>query len=749
MGQPSQDEEESQESDGTPVELVYVPTLSSHYAMGLDEGGMGVYYDGQPPHPYGPGYGVYRQGYANEDEDQDRAEVEQVEDVSQVDYPPFGASGSIPRSPGSSAPVQIMGVGSHRNHIPSVIVNDPSGTVHPSSLPSSYRGARPIPVTHSKAKRNEEEDAYDFFEGPDLGEEYYYARRGGRGFERDRESDPSTAPIVTASGSLGVSGGRERDSRDRGSDRRHSRSRDRTGFGGLSAAGGDGNEERQSRSRSRSHSRTPSPAMTGSTPMAGGSTVVGMPYSTVTVGGVGGTKRRSSSVSSPSIGPELLSPSSQMGPTRGRQQDGPSSFGGRDSRSSSSQQQQPTRGRSSTRTSSSSSLSWERERSGSLGSSPIGSLSPGPGLDSRSGNGVGIGAVLGAGAHAGRAERDSTGRDKERGRERRGRDRTSGKVLSASETESPVGRPNEMGAAGSADVDAESAAESVVSASSNSKTVAPGTPSMDASFYGSTTSSSSGSTTTSTSNSTIKAPPAVPNDIAASGGREEDAEAMYFRLAEEEQRRRVHPTPSNSPVVEMRRRVLPPSTTTQADTDGSAVAKTKSASSGSGSSSGSGGTTPTGAGTTSPPLSEVLTPSTTPSISAVSVPAQAQGHHRTSSSVSSTASASLLGGISASQPAPALSPAKLRPPPLIPPPAVLVQPSTSFTAVVSPRSPSLGRSSPARKVSVSGSSGRSDSPALEVLNSSSNATIVGKAVDIVSSAGAYFGLWGRDSAEGN
>jgi hypothetical protein len=74
------------------------------------------------------------------------------------------------------------------------------------------------------------------------------------------------------------------------------------------------------------------------------------------------------------------------------------------------------------------------------------------------------------------------------------------------------------------------------------------------------------------------------------------------------------------------------------------------------------------------------------------------------------------------------SPSKLRPPPLIPPPPLLVKPSTSFTAVSSslPASPIIST-----KGFTSASSGEH--------------TIVAKAVDIVSSAGAFLGLWQHSS----
>jgi hypothetical protein len=77
---------------------------------------------------------------------------------------------------------------------------------------------------------------------------------------------------------------------------------------------------------------------------------------------------------------------------------------------------------------------------------------------------------------------------------------------------------------------------------------------------------------------------------------------------------------------------------------------------------------------------------------------------------------------------------KLRPPPLIPPPPLPAKPSTSFTAVSS--------STPAGPI-INTFTTRTSSKGLSSPTSASSGehTIVGKAVDIVSSAGAFLGLW--------
>ncbi|KAH9479341.1 hypothetical protein JR316_0007931 [Psilocybe cubensis] len=801
-------EDETQESDGTPVELVYVPPLGSNYLLSLGVGDESPEYDHHHVQ-YGGFRGGKRGGYFEEDEDS--GHVEQVEDVNAVyHHPPNAGMASVGFSVGgpssSQRPVNgaTAGAGSapipiHHSHsssalnahahggVPNVVVN-PGGPLS-SSVPNIvYRGARAIPRQQPEV---EEEDAYDFFEGPDLGEDYYYARRGGRGYERERESDKAYAaaaaaaastksPTLTVPSNAGYGSSKSERDRDRGSDRRHSRSHHGSGFGG----GGAG-EERQSRSRSRSQSRTPSPAFTVSPTVGGTATPAPAPASAsssssnpllgVGTGVVVVGRRRSSSASSPS-GPNTWitgggAPASNSAeqrlspPARGRQQDLASSTTNRSSATSG----QPARGRSSTRTSSSS--SWERERgssaAGSLTGSPIGSLSPGPDGLGRAGSGVGIGAVLGGAAvlaGGGRADRErerekDKDRERERGRERRGRDRTSGKVLTASETESMASGSGSLGRDDTASVDSSSVSASFTgsvsgvgteSGSSGSRTVAP-TAHMESSFYSTTSSSSS---STNTSNSTIMAAPAtvVPSPSPAGDDEGVDVEMQFFRRAEEEMRRRSVPTPSNSPVVEMRRMAPngvgdPP----------------KSASTSTSNSNSSGGTTPTGATTPSPPLS--TSNAEAPLFAPVPSTAAALAMKRAGSPGLNygRSSASPVGGISASQPLSASvgsnsnpnSPSnKLRPPPLIPPPAGVAKPSTSFTAVSSPRSAGAvaGLSSPASASAVvsapvsaptAAAVARARSP--PVSEKESSGTIVGKAVDMVSSAGAFLGWWSRDT----
>jgi hypothetical protein len=631
--------DDTQASDGTPVELVYVPPLGSNYSLGLDE----------PEYPGEFGY--------DEEDEEESALAEMGDNVYHHSASVNGSVGFGGASIGSSNPIPV-------DSVPMVII-DPEAS-------GSSSSSRTQTIRQSKSRPDvEEEDAYDFFGGADLGEDYFCSRRG-RGYERERGgglSPPSSGLTLNAGFGGGVYTERtSRENRDRGLDSR--RTLVRSGGSAAPAVG----EERQSRSRSRSQSRTPSPAM-----------LVSPPTNTVSPAEVIGNssmgRRRSLSASSPSapgswitstrsdVVPRTSSTSDLLSPpTRGRQPEVQSSY------SSGSNNQTQSRGRSSTRTSSSS--SWER--GGSLGSSPIGSLSPDGGRVVVSPIGPsGIDAVLGGVAvlaGGGRVDREREGkereREKQRGRERRGRDRTSGKVLSASEVES-LGREEVVG----------------VLAQSPSAT----------------------SSDSASNNTTIMGAPVEAPSSEAEEEEPMDAELRYLRRAEEEQRRRVHPTPSNSPVV------APGRLFDDAHGIGSAASNTSSA----------GTTTPTAVSAASHSSSETAStstgiattsPSTSPSPSIYT-------HIRTPS------------GISASQPtgnAPTSSPAKIRPPPLIPTPSLLVKPSTSFAAVSSPHIAAIA--SPT-------------SPTITSPLGAENSTIVGKAVDIVSSAGVFLGLWGGKEAE--
>lgn len=306
---------------GTPVELVYVPTFGSAYGgrMGRDTA---------------------------EDEESSGPVMNKERNVGGdvYHYQPafFSVGGPTSLNATSLSP-----------DVPSAVAQKPSSP----SVPT---------VVLSDAQ---EEDAYDYFGGPDLGEDFTRSRgrHPGRPAAGVRSStDEGRKPIHRSSG----------------------------GFGGEAD-----NTRSRSRSRSMSRSRTPSPALSPAVLDASASAV---PVPVPVPG------RKGTPSTSPPSSSSLLSP-----PLRGR---GPTP---------SSQQELHSRGRSSARTASSS--SWSDRERGST-SSPIGSLSPdGSGVvvvgssgsvnSGMGSGGVGSGVLGAAGVYAnGRADRE-----KERGRERTGK----------------------------------------------------------------------------------------------------------------------------------------------------------------------------------------------------------------------------------------------------------------------------------------------------------------------------------------
>ncbi|KAF5351349.1 hypothetical protein D9758_008047 [Tetrapyrgos nigripes] len=254
--------------------------------------------------------------------------------------------------------------------------------VHPESAGSSVPiVVRTPPVVDRGGGSDDEaeEDAYDYFAGPDLGGDYATKRTSLRRKHRaSSKTDPASGEGLlrsSSSSSMSLENDPDREMRHRYRD-----------------------EERQSRSRSRSRSRTPSPNY--------------VPTSTTAAISVPG--RNTSPSQQPSGSSSLLSP-----PGRGSPQIPSSST--------------TARGRSSTRTSSSS-LS-DRERSNH--SSPLGSLSP-----EGSAIGIAYGAYAN-GRGGGDRERDRPGdKELGRGRRdgERGRDRT-GRSLSHSLSPDVVGSP--------------------------------------------------------------------------------------------------------------------------------------------------------------------------------------------------------------------------------------------------------------------------------------------------------------------
>lgn len=277
-----------------------------------------------------------------------------------------------------------------------------------------------------------------------------------------------------------------------------------------------------SRSHSRSNSRTPSPAMI--TDLSGDRSQA--PASLTSDAGPGHThgpvlipRRSSSSSTFPSPASTLLSP-----PPRSRGSQSYQDVG------SAPQQQQQQRGRSSTRTGSSIS---DRERS--AGSKSLGSLSP---------EGCNLGGVAATAYTGGRYERDR--RDKERERERpRGRERTESKRCGPGQglNVSPEGVQDSL-----LRVSPASTASLAPSPEASSETPRlTGVTSKIKASVSSVSSSSSRSSTSSTTvvpsngvlvteSDTTPVPIAVPIDV----------------LTAEEHQRTLQPTPSNTPINQMR-----------------------------------------------------------------------------------------------------------------------------------------------------------------------------------------------------
>ncbi|KAF8892206.1 hypothetical protein BD779DRAFT_1511575 [Infundibulicybe gibba] len=216
--------------------------------------------------------------------------------------------------------------------------------------------------------REEPKDAYDYFEGPDLGEDFVNSGRRGRSLRgAPREPEAQTSQ-----------GGKDR---------------------------------LKTRSISRSRSRTPSPAFAQSSPSP--STSVSASPATSTSPGPAPSRGRgrttsTSPPSAPGTGQRLLSPPTSVSP---HEAGGYSSFVQTQPREPREQRGREQRGRSIARSSSSGSLSQQ--------GSPMGSLSP---------DGAGI-AAIGSAYAGGRVlerDREHGGRsivsgERERGRERTGR----------------------------------------------------------------------------------------------------------------------------------------------------------------------------------------------------------------------------------------------------------------------------------------------------------------------------------------
>ncbi|RPD59565.1 hypothetical protein L227DRAFT_611800 [Lentinus tigrinus ALCF2SS1-6] len=423
------------------------------------------------------------------------------------------------------------------------------------------------------------EDAYDYFGGPDLGEDFshdgpHIVRRHRRRDARDGHREGEITHC-SEGGAASVTTGRS-------SSWRHSPSPSPTDSPKtpdtdmpvvvVNEVNG-AVEERQERSRESSPSRSPAvyriPEQQAS-PAYGSSSIPSTPavpvprvspaHAHVTASPIPNSLPSSAPSTGVCADPALLSPSDGM-PTRGRIPHIPSvsgstttassSYHSSDSRSGSS-----SRGRSSTRTSSFS----DRERSGSRSrsrgtSSPIGSISP---------TGSAVGIVHNGSAYAsGRCrdrERDARGSRGSRrgGEEERGRERTGRRLGDSLSPPSLVSSPSR----GSSD---------------DGRPYQPYSPVLTESILEkperipSPPSSVSGSSTETASVSTVGPSPAQ-QQAQQEQERERPRLALYAPAArppippipspipeveEEEQRRSRHPTPANSPVAAFRMPVPP------------------------------------------------------------------------------------------------------------------------------------------------------------------------------------------------
>ncbi|KAI1790307.1 hypothetical protein LXA43DRAFT_1017401 [Ganoderma leucocontextum] len=404
------------------VDLVYVPT-SNHYGTPGTGGGSGDVYH-------------HRESYFS---------IGTAASYPRSPLPRSPAPGSSPQIPNATMPPE--------QQQPVTLVRSGSGTIFPAqSMVDSPMPIDDIPL----------EDAYDYFGGPDLGEDFSHSRvHAHRRRQRRDVRDDDMITRYAEGGAASVTNGRSRDwgTSPSPSSVDSPRTPDAEMPVVVVNEVNGAVEERQERSRESSPLPAPIPyrifeQQHGDSPLVSPIAAVPVPVPRASPSHahlVASSIPNCNAPLSASIAgsglcndPDLLSPSDVV-PMRGRQPHSPSvsgstttgssSYHSSDSRSASS-----SRGRSSTRTSSFS----DRERSGSRSrsrgtSSPLGSISP---------TGSAIGIVNGT--YAGVRCRDRSDRrrkgdedERERGRNRTGRrlgDSLSppGQGSSSSEACSPV-----------------------------------------------------------------------------------------------------------------------------------------------------------------------------------------------------------------------------------------------------------------------------------------------------------------------
>ncbi|KAI0366976.1 hypothetical protein BV20DRAFT_951134 [Pilatotrama ljubarskyi] len=471
----------------------------------------------------------------------------------------------LPRSPAPGSSPRIPSVGMPSDHSPGMpsVQRSNSGNLY------DTHAMVDSPMQIDDIANAPLDDAYDYFGGPDLGEDFshrpHISRRRSRTEFRDDDERGNKITRYAEGSAASVAMGRSS-----------------SGTWHQVAPSGDGDmpvvvvneaigavEERQERSRESSPARSAAvyriPEDEGaSPPIASLPSTPAVPVPRVSpahshiVSSISSPHSMTSSTpGSASCDPALLSPSDGA-PSRGRAPHSPSVSGSTTTGSSSyshstdSRSGSGSRGRSSTRTSSYS----DRERSGSRSrsrgtSSPMGSISP-------TGSAIGIGSAVYVGGRS--RDRDREHRSRRIGEEERGRERTGRRLANSLSPPSTVSSPSRGSDAG----------EHVYQSYSPVLSDIPEKPMR----IPSPPSSVSGSSTETASVSTVG--PSQVQQQAHAQAREAyersnaapDASASKVPFVavtipspiaeeEEEQRRSRQPTPANSPVAAFRMQVPP------------------------------------------------------------------------------------------------------------------------------------------------------------------------------------------------
>lgn len=518
------------------VDLVYVPITSNYSLSGTPNMG------------------------ASEDVYHHRESYFSVGTVSSYPRPP------MPRSPAPGASPQIPSVGMPPESAGAPVMRrSDSGSFFPSQLMvDSPMHIDDVPL----------EDAYDYFGGPDLGEDFSHGRApiSRRRHRGDTREDDGKITRYSEGGAASVTTGRS--SPWHASPSPSPINSPRTPDADMPVVVvnevNGAVEERQERSRESSPSRSSDlyriPEQQSSSPPCGtlsSTPAVPIPRVNPAHAHLVSSSVLHNSLPSSASGSGLCSDSTLLSPSdmpvRGRTPHSPSvsgstttgssSYHSSDSRSGSS-----SRGRSSTRTSSFS----DRERSGSRSrsrgtSSPLGSISP-----TGSAVGIGGGSAYATGRCRDRGVRDGGERDirgsrHKGGEEERGRERTGRRLGDSLSPPSVVSSPSRR----SSDEGVYQPYSPVLAGATLEKpSRAPSPPS---SVSGSSTETASVSTV---GPSTVQQQAQDSADrprlsIHASSSKSPLVEPAIPEVEEEEERRSRHPTPANSPVAAFRMAVPP------------------------------------------------------------------------------------------------------------------------------------------------------------------------------------------------